>query len=321
MTTSADNFPPFVDSDTGKPTGDKWAATNFEYSWSVRGPFSRPAFNATKGFDYPVALFMRMYRFADPSNPSPLSVITEDVEYEFYEMAQDLKHTDFDISVCYRANRYEYYHVYFVLKVSKGNIIDSSLLNRRDLERRVIRNIMDATKVSYNRINDVEIDHERVSNDVTVFFTILGQTRKPEAASGVEDSEPTAKKALDDFKAVMDDENFKFDIRLEDNSTVEFKGASDSLKAAAKYMSTYASGQKIVETSYSKNAQATAIIMGTIVGLVIGVLLAAIYRFVNGRRNSQGSTGQGSTASGANPPVSFINKLSNKSATKNPINP
>ena len=302
MTTSFRDFPPIVDSDTGKATGETWAVANVEYSWSKRAPFVRPAPNATRYFDYPVGLFMRMYRFPDPSNPNPLALITEDVEYEFYEMAQDLKYNDFDISVCYRANQYEYYHVFFVLTISKGNILDSMLLNRRELEGRVIRRIMNATQVSYTRISDVEIDHERVSNDVSVFFTILGQTRKPESPSGVEDKEPTALKALNDFKAIINDGNFKFDFKLEDNSTVEFKGVGKSLKSAATYMSTHASGQKIVANTYSKSAQATAIIIGTIVGLVIGVVLAAVIRVAMKRR----ATGQ--------PVISFSNKNTSNAA-------
>ncbi|CAF5063535.1 unnamed protein product, partial [Rotaria sp. Silwood1] len=39
-----------------------------------------------------------MYRFRDSNNPSPLNILTEDIEYEFYEMSHDLKPSDFDTS-------------------------------------------------------------------------------------------------------------------------------------------------------------------------------------------------------------------------------
>ncbi|CAF5002684.1 unnamed protein product [Rotaria sp. Silwood1] len=96
LTTSVDNFPAMVDLDTGVPTGETWAATNIEYGWSMRAPYARPPSDRPKQFDYPVSLYLKMYRFRDPNNPSPLNILTEDIEYEFYEMAHDLKLSDFD---------------------------------------------------------------------------------------------------------------------------------------------------------------------------------------------------------------------------------
>ncbi|CAF3591913.1 unnamed protein product, partial [Rotaria sp. Silwood1] len=70
LTTSVDNFPPMVDLDTGASTGETWQATNIEYGWSVRAPYARPPSDQPKQFDYPVSLYLKMYRFRDSNNPS-----------------------------------------------------------------------------------------------------------------------------------------------------------------------------------------------------------------------------------------------------------
>ncbi|CAF3437333.1 unnamed protein product [Rotaria sp. Silwood1] len=121
LTTSIDNFPTIVDPDTGMETGETWTATNIEYGWSVRAPFATAAPDQVKQFDYPVSLQLKMYRFRDPANPTPVSIITEDIEYEFYEMSHEMKPFDFDvISRVYHNMTYTKIK-YAVLRVTTGS--------------------------------------------------------------------------------------------------------------------------------------------------------------------------------------------------------
>ncbi|CAF0789260.1 unnamed protein product [Adineta steineri] len=99
LTTPINNFPAMVELDIGFPTDETWAYTNVEYGWSMRAPYSRPPPGAPKLFDYPVSLYLRMYQYRNPSIAPPFNVLTEDIEYEFYEMSHDLKSSDFDTTL------------------------------------------------------------------------------------------------------------------------------------------------------------------------------------------------------------------------------
>ena len=282
LTTSIDNFPPFVDSDTGQPNGETWAATNFETGWSVRSPYSQSPTDVGKRFDYPVYLYLRMYRFNDPSNPSPFDIETQDIEYEFYEMSYDKNSYDFDTSICYRSLNLEYLHLSFTLELSRNNAIDGNHLDRRLLEREIHSNLADKMRIFYSRITDIDVIHERISDNVAVFFTLLGPTPNPESPSGVSDNEPTAEESKTLLQKSIDQGTFQFTMKFTDDSTadVQFRAVSGSLKSSKQLMSPHIIGKKSIKESYSKGAQAGAVVGGTIVGLLIGILIAAIVRIV-----------------------------------------
>ncbi len=278
LTTKIDNFPPIIEPDTGAPTGETWDVTNIEYAWAMRAPNRLTPSNETKIYDYPVSLYLRMYRYdADPSLPP---IQTADVEYEFYEMSHDANLNEFDVSTCYRSKRYEYLHLVFVLKLNRGNITDSRRLNRRELDRDVHYNLINRMQIHYSRITDLEIDHEEVSNDLTVFFTILGRTPNPGSPSGFVDDEITAEEARDIIKQIVDDGQFEFEIRLRGGSIVQFRGEPGSLKSSKQYISTHAQGKKISNETYTVGSQITAALVGALIGLFVGVVLAAVLRII-----------------------------------------
>jgi len=268
-----------IESDTGAPTGDTWQKTNIEYAWANRAPNARPSGNASQRLDYPVSLYLKMYRNPDPNNPSA-AVRIDDVEYEFYEMAHDANLNRFDTSTCYRALSYEYLHLAFTLKLNRGDIIDGNHLNRRRLDNDVHYNLINRMQIRYARVTNLEIDHESVSNDVMVFFTILGRTPNPEAESGFTDDEPTAAQARDIIQQVIDDGQFEFNLRLDDDSEVQFRAQPGSLKTSKQYMSTHASGKPVVIESYTTTSQVIAIVVGALAGLIVGIAIAAIIRIV-----------------------------------------
>ncbi|UJR30727.1 hypothetical protein I4U23_018247 [Adineta vaga] len=279
LTTSMDNFPVMVDIDTGKPTGETWAATNIEYAWSMRAPFAPTFMNRSRRFDYPTTLYLKLFRFEDPNNPSPLTVRSEDIEYEFYEMSHERHPQDFDVSACYRSLGYEYLHLTFVMKLNKGSIIDGNHLDRRELEFFTYFAIRNMSEVSFSRISEVEIDHERVGNDVTVFFTLLGRTPNPGSPTGFVD-EITAATARDKLKNAIDAGKFYFDFSLMDNSTVQFRAEAGSLKGSKLYMSTHAGGPVKTIDKYTSGSEALAIIVGLLLGLIVGVIIAGVVRVV-----------------------------------------
>jgi len=316
VTTSIDKFPNIIDSDTGKPDGETWEATNMEYGWSMRAPFASPESGSRKTFDYPVHLYLKLFRYGNPSNPSPMNVRTEDLEYEFYEMSHEIHPYDFDISTCYRSLNYDYYHIGFKLQLSRGNIIDGNHLNRRFLEREIHMTLALAMQIKYSRITDLEIDHESISNDVSVFFTLLGPTPKPESPTGLSENETAAEQARHTLREAIDGGKFKFSIRLtdEDNTEVQFTAIAKSLRGSKHFMSTHVSGRQVVNESYSSGSQAGAIIGGLIVGLLVGVLVAAIVRIV--RKDPMPSVPQlGTSITNPLPNISFYNKKSANGTT------
>jgi hypothetical protein len=302
-----------VDVDTGKPNGETWAATNIEYGWSVRAPYTRPTSQRNRHFDYPVYLFLRMYRFNDPANPSLTNIRTEDIEYEFYEMSQESNPGDFDTSICYRSLNFEYLHLAFTLKLSQGNSIDGNHLDRRLLERQIHSNLVSNLEIRYSRISDIEVHHERINNYVTVVFTLLGPTPAPELPSGVSNSEPTANQSRARLEKVIDDGKFEFTMRLIDNtsSSVQFQAIAGSLKGSKQLMSSHAVGQRVIKETYSSSAEAGAVIGGIIVGLLIGILLAAVIRTVR-KEPMPALPNMPSSFSNPLPTITYYNK---KSAT------
>jgi len=271
------NFPPIIEPDTGKPSGETWDTTNIEYAWAMRSqnPFSLS--NETKVYDYPVSLYLRMYRYDALSSTL---IQTADVEYEFYEMSHDGNLNEFDVNTCYRSKRYEYLHLVFTLKLNRGNITDSRRLNRRQLDRDIHYNLINRMQIRYSRITDLEIDHEEISNDLTVFFTILGQTPNPDSPSGFVDDESTAEEARDIIKQVVDDGQFEFEMRLRGGSIVQFRGEPGSLKSSKQYMSTHAEGKKVSNEKYTVGSQVTAALVGALIGLLVGVILAVVLRLI-----------------------------------------
>ncbi|CAF1456183.1 unnamed protein product [Rotaria magnacalcarata] len=280
LTTSIDNFPAIVDPDTGMTTGETWAVTNMEYGWSIRAPLATATPDRPKGFDYPVSLYLKSFRFPDPSNPSPLTIRTEDIEYEFYEMSHERYPDDFDTSLCYRSLGYPYTNLVFTLNLNKDNTIDGDKLNRRILIRETYTNLMNTMNIKYSRLADLDIDHERVSNDVSVFFTILGPTVIPGPTPTFNTNEPTVEAARDALKLAIDNGKFKFDMTLEDGSTVTFTAKSKSLVSSRHYISTHASGVVVTKESYSSGAQTAAIIVGLLIGLLAGIAAAAAIRII-----------------------------------------
>ncbi|CAF0962698.1 unnamed protein product [Adineta ricciae] len=303
LTASIDNFPAMVDIDTGKPTGENWAATNIEYAWSRRAPFAPSFMNRTR-FDYPATLYLRLYRFENPSQPSVVGLRSEDIEYEFFEMSHERHPQDFDVSTCYRSLGYEYLHLMFVMKLNRGDIVDSNHLDRRELEFFLYFAIRNASEVTFSRISEIEVDHERAGNDVTVFFTLLGRTPNPGSPTGFAD-EITADTARNKLKTVIDNDQFYFDFPLMDNSTVQFKAQSGSLKGSKLYMSTHAAGRARTIEKYSSGAEATAIIVGLLIGLIVGVIIAGVIRVSRGKPMPK-------AISLSNPLPSTINFRSNK---------
>ncbi|CAF0925763.1 unnamed protein product [Rotaria sordida] len=302
LTTSVDNFPAIVDPDIGMGTGETWAATNMEYGWSVRAPFSTATSDQPKQFDYPVSLYLKMYRFRDPSNPSPLNLVTEDIEYEFYEMSHESKPSDFDISTCYRSLDLPYLHLGFVLKPSNNNPVDSKYLNRRALELNLRSTLANKMQIKWTRISNVELDHIRFDNSIYVLFTLLGPVPIP---NNDESSVETAKVALE---TAINAGQFTFDITLLDNvqSQIELKAQPNSLKVSQQFMSIHASwvyanvsncnvsncevpnvnnsnnnGQRLKQEKYTAGAKAGGIIGGLIVGIVLGFVVLVLNRFLN----------------------------------------
>ncbi|CAF4742205.1 unnamed protein product, partial [Rotaria socialis] len=266
--------------DNGMTTGETWAVTNMEYGWSIRAPFATATPDRPKGFDYPVSLYLKSFRFPDPSNPSPLTIRTEDVEYEFYEMSHERYPDDFDTSLCYRSLGYPYSHLVFTLNLNKGNTIDSNNLNRLRLIGQVYFNLINATQIKYSRLADLDIDHERVSNDVSVFFTILGQTVIPGPTPTFNTNEPTVEAARDSLTRAIDSGKFKFDVTLDDGSSVTFTAKSKSLVTSRHYISTHSVGAVVTKESYSSGAQTAAIIVGLLIGLLAGIAAAAGIRII-----------------------------------------
>jgi hypothetical protein len=278
-TTSLDNFPRMVDSDTGRPTGDTWSATNVEYAWSMRAPFSKPDPGSKKLFDYPVSIYMRMFRFDDPLSPSLTNLRTEDIEYEFYEMSQDLTADDFDLSTCYRSNDYEYLHVYMKFTQKNDNNVNSYVINKADLQSKIIITIMTKLSIKFTRLSDFKLVFERDSADVSVFFTILGQTRQPESGSFVP-SEPTAAQIRENLDKFINTKEFIINVKTINDSDVQYQAVSDSLKDASTYVYTRVREITVVKDTESTSARNTSIILGLLIGLVVGVVLAVAIRVI-----------------------------------------
>jgi hypothetical protein len=277
LTTQADNFPNIIEPDTGLPSGETWNKTAIEYSWAMRAPDRSPT-NRTRRLDYPVSLYLKMYRYQDSSL---LNVNTEDVEYEFYEMSYDENLNQFDVSLCYRSLNYEYLHLGFILDIDgESKTIDRNNLNRFQLERDVHYNLINRMQIRYSRITDLEIDHESTDRYISVYFTLLGRTPNPESESGFYDDEPTAEEARDILKQVIDDEQFEFDMTLRDGSQIRFRASTKSLSTSKQFMNTHVFGKQITLQSYTSISLGLAIGVGLLAGLVAGILVAAVIRIV-----------------------------------------
>ena len=280
-----------------------------EYAWSKR---SLVGFMNRTRFDHPVTLYLKLFRLENPGEVTLNNIRTEDVEYEFYEMSRERRPQDFDVSACYRSLGYEYLHLMFVLKLNRGDIIDGNHLNRAELEGYTYFVLRNKTEVSFSRISEVEIDHERTGNDVTVFFTLLGRTPSPGSPTGFAD-EITAAESRDRLQRAIDKGDFTFDFTLEDNSTVQFRAEPGTLKGSKLYMSTHTVGKSNKSESYSSGAEALAVIVGLLIGLVVGVIIAAAVRIV--RKEPMPAT-----ATLTNP-MSKINFHAKKTATSETSNP
>ena len=225
---------------------------------------------------------MKLYRFEDPLNPSIESLRSEDIEYEFYEMSTDRSLNDFDISSCYRTNDYDYLHLFFTIKTDRQGLLNDSQIIKSRLDYEVERFITNKTRVKDFHVAEVQIEQERAGNVLTVFFTLLGQTRNPDTGSVVE-NEPTASQARDYLRTAIDAGEFQFTTRLTDNTSLTFTAEKGSLKPFSEYQSTYDVKGKVVEVreeGTSGGAQATAIVVGVLCGLLIGLILAAVIRVV-----------------------------------------
>lgn len=270
FTTTKPNFPDVIDPDTGAPTGDTWSFTNIEYAWSKRTPHTGSRFNRTQSYDYPASLYLKLSRHDH----------SEDIEYEFFEMSHDSTINRFDISTCYRSRDFDYLHLFFKLIINRDDIIDDNHLDRRQFERDLHYQLVNRMQIRYSRLTNLEIDHEASGNNVTVFFTLLGQTPKPESKSGFDDREPTAAQARTTLEEVINNNQFTFQVHLRDRSEIEFRAVANSLQASKLFTSSHTAAQQIVNLSYTAGSQALAVVVGVLVGLFGGVLLAAILRIV-----------------------------------------
>lgn len=297
------NFPPIVESDTGRPTGETWKAMSMEYAWAIRAPLFPQA--AARGFDYPAHLYLRFYR----DDPSQMPIgggpnRNEDLEYEFFELSEDISPRDFDVSTCYRANNYDYLHLGFVFTFNDGALDNGNVINRRALDRAVNRALTQTMGISISRVSAIEIDHETVSNNVTVFFTLLG------TIPGVASAEPSVDQARKSLEDAIQNGNFKVSIAVIEGSTTQitFTATKDSLKSSKQYMSIHAIGQSVVTETYSKSSEALAIILGLAIGLVVGILIAIGFRLL--RSDPIRLPGSQNSISSPLPGVRFHNKKS-----------
>jgi hypothetical protein len=320
FTASADQFPAIVDSDTDITTGEFWAMSNIEYGWSVRAPLSASSIDHPKQFDYPVHLFLRMFRYDDPNNPTPSTMRTDDIEYEFYEMSDDVHMSEFDTSICYRSLNLPYLHLGFVIKISNDSLVDGNHLDRHALERNVENSLVNGLQVSETRISKIELDHIRYDNSFYVLFTLLGPVSLP-------NSEPSVETARERLQATIDAGSFSFNMTLldYDRSQVVFRAQTNSLKASKQFMSIHASWvyanvsscnvsnanfsncnvsstnfsicnannshvnrPRIKQEKYTLGAQAGGIIGGLILGIALGFIVIFIVRFIRKNRTPAG---------------------------------
>jgi hypothetical protein len=226
-------------------------------------------------------------------------------------MSYETHPQDFDVSICYRSLNFEYLHLVFTLKLNRGDVVDSNTLDRRELERYMTFVLRNRTAIGFSRLSDLEIDHERVSNDVTVFITLLGPTPKPDSPTGFAD-EISAAQARDNLRKAIDDGQLYFDLQLEDNSTVQFRAEPGSLKSSKRYMSTHAAGRATVVESYTAGSQALAIILGLLIGIAVGAVLAGVFRHVRKEPMPNFPT----SISNPLPGIKFSAKKSNGAASK-----
>ena len=281
------NFPPIIEPDTGKPSGETWDTTYIEYAWARRAPNAPSRSNGTKPYDYPVSLFLRMQRDEDgPQQPSQ----TVNIEYEFFEMSHDPNLNQFDTSICYRSNRYEYLHLVFTLQVNREDVADSQELNRYRLDQEIQYNLINRMQIRYSRVTDLETDHEQVGDELTVFFTLLGRTPDPSSPSGAVDDEISAKQAHDIIKQIIDDGELEFKMTLADDSVVQFRGKPDSLTASEQYVSTHSRGKKTTDETYTVGSQVTAAVVGSVIGLFAGVVLTVLLRCIRKKRTPPSKT-------------------------------
>jgi hypothetical protein len=300
-----------------------------EYGWSVRAPSSRPLPGSAKGFDYPVYLYLRLYQYDNPMNPSPSNIRTQDIEYEFYEMSHDVKSSDFDISTCYRSLDLPYLHLGFVLKPGNDTRIDEKYLDRRSFERNLQNLLVNTMQVIWARVSDIEIDHIQFNNSFYVLFTLLGPTPLSN------NDEPSIEAARQVLEMAINADQFKFNMTLLDSS-VEFKAQPNSLNAFKQFMSIHASWvyanvsncnvsttttatttdfntnspttttvsncpelnvnnshtitQRIKQEKYTSGAIASGIIGGLFVGIVLGIITLAVIHFLNKKSTSDTSS-------------------------------
>ena len=250
-----------------------------EYAWSIRAPYNRRPPNRESYFDYPVYLFLRMYQHGDGG--SPFNTRTQDIEYEFYEMSHETHPGDFDTSICYRANNYEYLHLGFKLQVSRDHAIDNHI-DLRMLERELHRLLANKMQIRPSRITGIEVYHEEVSNVVNVLFTLLGPTPRPESSTGLSENEPRANQSRLTLTTSIDDGSFKITLPLLNDPTVQvdFTSVSGSLHGSRRFRSPHTVGTGKVTNKYTSGAEAGAVIGGLLVGLFVGILVAAVIRIV-----------------------------------------
>lgn len=247
----------------------------------MRAPNAPPFRNLTKSYDYPVSLFLRMQRDEDgPQQPSQ----TVNIEYEFYEMTHDPNLNQFDTSICYRSNRYEYLHLVFTLQVNREDVLDTQNLNRYLLDQEIQYNLINRMQIRYSRVTDLETDHEQAGVELIVFFTILGRTPNPDSQSGAVDDEISAQQAHDIIKQIIDDGQFEFEMTLTDDSVVQFRGKPSSLTASSQYVSTHSRGASTADETYTIGSQVTAAVVGSVIGLFAGVVLTVLLRCIRNRR-------------------------------------
>lgn len=314
-TMSMTNYPPIINPETGKPTGQNWDEMHIEYAWSKRDSNVTTLTDQSTSFDYPVSLFLRTYQMNTTSAGSEYR--SAEVEYEFYEMSTELPYDAFDFSVCYRSRDWPYLHLAFTVKLDKdASIVDSNHLNRKELYNLFLLKLQEAMNpILLTRIHQLEIDHDVTSATDTLYisFLLLGPTPMadsipdgPSSITKTSTDQISVETARDRLRAWINDGNFNINVQLldSDHTNVNFKAVPNSLQNIREFLASHPlifnvgnktvlqtntinitqtfvqtlviSEEKIMWT-WSKNAQTAGIVGGLLIGLgAVSIMILAI---------------------------------------------
>ncbi|CAF1007362.1 unnamed protein product [Didymodactylos carnosus] len=279
---------------------ETWLVTNIEWAWSMRNQTS------SKPFDYPVHLYLKLFRLSPGVG---MGFETQDVEYQFYEYSQHVRADDFDISLCYRSNDLFYKHVAFQLKVDRPiSILEDPTLDRRHIIETVRKTLVSVMTIQYLRVSDLEIDHSKENDTLYCICTILHRLPSdPASEIGLSDARTKLEVAINtnQFTFQMDDKNGQkltvsaIPWTLEDlehfysfNSNATINDFNIFLNITSNLNDTVTQIKEEIREKvvYSTASQTGGIVGGLMVGIVLGLLtLFLVYR-KQGKRGEQSSS-------------------------------